>query len=223
MVVRRDIITPEVCQNRFGADAPAAQAMAGVQEFVQHFAGNRTRRIELATCLLDDHAQFATEFVGVEGCIAHLIRLKCHQPGRMAHRHRGVVHGAVVRRVGVEGAAERLGALRQFARTERRRTLEEHVLEDVRDPHELVGLVEESGANVADERRGWRGPASLHQQRHAIGKLFAPETVGWRRAHSLTAGSGSHRLRSHRGETPRRCRRESSPPSRPCHDARTPA
>jgi len=101
-VVAGHVVATEAFQHRFAADAPASQPVRCKEQFVEGFAGHGVGRIELASRLLDDHAQLATQFVRIEQRIAHLIRLQRDEFARMPRRHGGVVHRPVVRGVRVE-------------------------------------------------------------------------------------------------------------------------
>ena len=140
--------------------------------------------IELATRLLDDHAEFAPKLIGIEERIANLIGLQRHGIDRVARRNCGVIHRAIIRGVGVERATECLGSPGEFAGAEGWRSLEEHMLEDVRNPGDRIGLVEKPGPDVRHQCGCGRRPATLDQQRDAVGKSFAPEPRGRVRAHA---------------------------------------
>jgi hypothetical protein len=76
----------------------------------------------------------------------------------------------IVDRGRVEIAAHRLRLARDLADGAARRALEEHVLEDVRDAHDVVRLVEVAGAHVGHDRDDRRRRISAHEHGEPVGQ-----------------------------------------------------
>ena len=146
-----------------------------VHDFVKRLLGNRSRVVELALGLLDDDLEFACEFLAIDRGMHQRVALDRNgvlQAGTGQHRE---VTGVVVAGTRVEVPARGLGLPRDLSRPAGRRSLEEHVLEHVRDPHPAIGLVEETGFHMRDNRRDRRGAVALHQQRETVGEDFPPD------------------------------------------------
>ena len=85
------------------------------------------------------------------------------------------VGGVIVDGAGVEIAAGALGLPGDRAHAAARGALEEHVLEDMGDAGPAIGLVEEAGLHVGDDRDHRRGVVRLHQQGEAVVQDLAPD------------------------------------------------
>ncbi len=154
------------------------------QHLMQRLVSHRARRIELALRLLDDHLQLALELTRVDQRTAQRRALDLHRAAQSRRGKDHVVRGMVVGSVGIEVAAGRLGLARQLARAEppararRSGTLEVHVLQHVRDAHQLVRLVEETRLDPRDHGNCGGVGIALNQQREPVGEDFAPDVGG---------------------------------------------
>ena len=84
--------------------------------------------------LFDDDFLLALDVRGREGRIHHDVRQHLQRQRQMLVEHLDVVAGVFLRREGVHLAADRVDRLRNVFGTARRRALEEHVLDEMRDP-----------------------------------------------------------------------------------------
>ena len=139
--------------------------------------------VGLALGLLDDDFEFARQLAGVDQRVRVRVGLDREARGEPARREHRVVVRVIVDRAGVEIAAARLGVARDLAGPARRRALEVHVLEHVRDADLGVGLVEVAGLHVRDDRDHRRARVAAHEQAQAVRE---------RRAHApIPAGAPS--------------------------------
>ena len=169
-VERPERVARDLAQPRLAADAPAADAMAVVQQLVQRFGRHGRRIVRLSLRLLDDDLELARQLVGVDdraGVGVGLDVEALHEARRRQHR---VVARVVVDRAGVEIAADGLRLLGDLADAARRRALEVHVLEHVRDADDVVGLVEVAGAHVRDDGDDRRRAVAPNQHGQSVGQ-----------------------------------------------------
>jgi hypothetical protein len=115
------------------------------------------------------------------------------EPGdEAARRQDRVVAGVVVDRVGVEISAGGLGFLRDLSDAAALRPLEEHVLEDVGDADDVVGLVEVSGLDVGHDRDDRSGPVLPDQHRQTVRQDGASDGARVERGKTRGAQRGGH-------------------------------
>ena len=177
-VEAKKIVAREPPKAGFTADPPASHSMPIVQQLEQRLGRDRGGIVGLSLRLLDDHLELTRELA----CIDHGVRVRVsldlearNQPGRRQHR---VVHRVVVDRAGVEVAATRFRLLRDDANAARRRALEVHVLEHVRDADDVVGLVEVPRLHVRDDRDDGCRVVSPHETVSPLGRTSRSTEAG---------------------------------------------
>ena len=79
---------------------------------------------------------------------------------------------------GVEIAADGLRLLGDLADAARRRPLEEHVLEDVRDTDDVVGFIEVAGVDVRDDRHDGRRMIAPNENGETVRETRADDRRG---------------------------------------------
>ena len=164
-----DHVARERAQSRLAADAPAPDAVlcrAAASNSVSVASG--ARAVGFALGFLDDDFEFARKLAGVDQRIRIRIGLNREARGETARREHRVVVRVVVDRAGVEISAARLRIARDFADAARRRALEVHVLEHVRDADFVVRLVEIAGLHVRHDRDDRRARVAPHEQAEAV-------------------------------------------------------
>ena len=145
------MVTRERAEFVFDTDAPATNAMLVVQQRIQRLDGDRVWCIALAVGFLDNDFELARKFVGVDDRARVRVELNVQSLQKCGRRQHRVVAGVIVDRVRVEIAAIGFRLARDLPHTARRRPLEEHVLEHVRDPDDVIRLVEVSGFHMSDD------------------------------------------------------------------------
>ena len=177
------IVPPDVLATEPGKllgvpDAPAADPVPVEHQLVERLVGNRVRRVELPAGLLNDHLKLPLQLVPVDHRVPQRIRLNVERLAEPRRREYDIVGGVVVAGSGIEIAAGRLGLARDLPHAAARRSLEVHVLQNVRDPLPAIGLVEEAGFDMGDDGDSGRGIVPLDQEGEPVGKHFPPDTRG---------------------------------------------
>ena len=168
-------VTGERLEDRLVTDAPAADPVILEQLRVQRLVGHGRGRVELTLGFLEDDHDFAGQLAGIDQGMAESVGLDGDRLADGARRQDDVVDRVVVGGPGVEVTAQRFGRPRDFSHPAGRRSLEEHVLEDVGNPGDRVGFVEESGAHPRDQRSGREAGHGLDDGGETVGELPAAD------------------------------------------------
>src|SRR5579863_187690 len=118
--------------------------------------------------LLDDDLDLLRQLDGIDHRPCVRVRLNCECVAEARRGDDGVVARVIVDRVRVEIAAARFGLTRDLADATGRRALEVHVLEHVRDPHDVVGLIEVPGLDVGHDRDGACRPVPAYEESESV-------------------------------------------------------
>ena len=172
-VERHELRARERPQLGFIAHAPAPDAMLVEQRGIQRFDGHRRGGVPLALRLLDDHFEFARQLLGVDDRPRVRVELNLESLHERRRRQYRVVRGVIVDRVRVEITAVRLRFAGDLPDAARRRALEEHVLQHVRDTDHVVRFVEIADLHVGDDGHHWCRRIATHEQREAVGQHVA--------------------------------------------------
>ena len=167
-----------------------------VQQLEQRLAGDGLRVVRLPLRLLDDHLELLRELLRID----HRIRVRVALDVESAREARGgknrVVARVIVDGAGVQISARRLGLLRDGADGTRRRPLEEHVLEHVRDADDVVALIEVAGLHEGDDRNYGRGVVAPQKHGEPVGEDDAPHRCGIEQSSGCTRGAHWWRRRA---------------------------
>ncbi len=126
--------------------------MAIVDQLVQRLGGDRGGVVGLSLRFLNDDLELPRELAAVDQRMRVRIGLHVEAGGETQRRKHGVVDRVVVDRRRVQVATRGFRFLRDLTHAAARRALEVHVLEHVRDAHDVIGLVEVPGAHEGDDR-----------------------------------------------------------------------
>ena len=165
------------------ADDVPAERLVAVEELVVHALEVVAGRVVVHVHLLDDHALLALDLLGVELRVAEHVDEDVERHVAVLGRALHVVAGVLLAGEGVELAADRVDLAGDVARGRATlRSLEEHVLGEVRDPVRVLGLVARAGG-----------------QHHEAGDRLRLRHVGGQHAQAVrkTSSSGSRRRRAH--------------------------
>ena len=152
----------------FATDAPAPNAVSVVQQLIHRLDRHRAGIVDFALRLLDDDLELSRELVGIDRRAAVCVRLDVERLDEPARRNHSVVQRVIVDRRGVQIAADRLRLPRDLSHATAWRALEVHVLEHMRDAHDIVGLVEVAGGHVRHDRRYRRARVAPHEYAQAV-------------------------------------------------------
>ena len=167
----QQVLALDVAQHLVRADPPALDPVLGERDRDHALERERRRVVELAVRLLDDDLGLALELAGVEERIGDRVGHDLEGAVEALGRHDEEVVGRVVDRAGVGVAADRGELLRDLlGARELLRALEEHVLEEVRHPGDLVRLVEVARLHPGVDRHH-PGPRLLADEKgQAVGQ-----------------------------------------------------
>ncbi len=129
----------------------------GPELLVEHA---RVVRVHAVAALRRDDAAFGLDDLGIERQVLNPIGLEIEDALEGRTREPVLVHGDVLARVGVVGAAAGLHDAVELARPVLLRAVEHHVLEEVGDPRDAGPLVARArrGRRGRAPRSGWSGP-----------------------------------------------------------------
>jgi hypothetical protein len=160
--------------------------LVAVQELLVETAEVVARRIEIHVHLLDDHALLALDLLLLEARVADHVDEHVERDGRVLGRAADVVARVLLAGERVELAANRVDLARDVLRgASTLRSLEEHVLGEVRDPVRLLRLVARAGREHQEARRRLHVRHRRGQDPHAV-----------RQARSLEGQAASRRRHS---------------------------
>jgi hypothetical protein len=150
------------------SDAPPPDSVHVVEQLVQRLGRDGARIVGLALRFLDDHLELARELVGIDQRASIGVGLHVEPLGEARRRQHRVVARVIVDRRRIQVSADRLGLLGDLTHAARRRALEVHVLQHVRDTDDVVRLVEVSGADERDDRNDRSRPVATDEHREPV-------------------------------------------------------
>ena len=166
-----DRVARERPQVLLGAEHRAPERVVAERRLVDELLGDRRRLVLVALDLLDDDAALLVELVGVEVRAAGEVREQVDRLHRRLRADRDVEGDEVVRRVGVERPAERLGGVVDVAVVRvLLAALEDEVLEEVRHPVLLGTLRAGAGVEGREDRDRARAVKADAVQGQAVGQ-----------------------------------------------------
>jgi hypothetical protein len=148
--VRRDVRLREVFLQRLlvegadalrGAEDRPAERMVVPEALGENLVDQIVGRVLDHLDLFEDHLLFALDVFFREQRVADQVREDLDRERQVLVEHLGVVAGVFLRRERVDLAADRIDLLRDLLGVARRRALEEHVLDEVRDAGVIGRLV----------------------------------------------------------------------------------
>ena len=163
--------------SRVSARSPGSRPMRqrrmrwrSCKQLVQRLRRDGARIVRLALRFLNDHLELARQLVGVDQRAGVRVGLHVESLRKAGRRQHRVVARVIVDRGGVEIAADGLRLFGDLADAARRRALEVHVLEHVRDADDVVGLVEVARADVRDDGDDGRRAVAANENGQAVRK-----------------------------------------------------
>ena len=186
--IGQEIVPGQRPQRLLLSDPPAPDAMRVERLAEHHLEGESAGRIHLAAPFLQHRLHLPLQLVGVEQRVHQRVRFYFESLAEVLGGQDHVVIGRVVVGAGVQLAAERLdlGGDLIGARPVGG-PLEEHVLDDVRDPDLAILLVEVAGAHPEVDGHDGRGVILSHEHGQSVRQDFLDDLDSWR--HPFTSRS----------------------------------
>ena len=191
-----EIVARELAQPVLAANAPPANAMRVVEQLEQRLGRNGRGIVGFALRLLDDDLELLRELLRIDHRIRVRIALDVEAALEARRRQHGVVARVIVDRAGVEITAGRFRLLRDRADRAGNRSLEEHVLEHVRDADDVVRLIEVAGLHERHDRHDGRRVIAAKKNRQPVRENEAPDARGIQQGAGRTRGAPNWRRRA---------------------------